>query len=108
MAAIICRSHAASVAKAELRWIPRLCTPATANPIRNDVTMDLAKSVAGGDHTEVAVRRLRKKLKQMDLLEQRQKEGCVLCDDQLQKVARLPEVRRQLAELTAPIPDAWD
>merc|ERR1712079_837039 len=90
------------------RFDSRQCTPETANPSRNDVKSDAAKSVAGGDSTEMAVRRLRKKVKHMELLEQKQKEGCVLCDDQLQKMARLPEVRRQLAELTAPIPDAWD
>jgi len=85
----------------------RPCTLEIANPATND-TSDASKSVAGGDSTEMALRRLRKKLQQMELLELRQKEGCALCGDQLQKLARLPEVRRQLAELTAPIPDAWD
>jgi len=80
----------------------------TAHPTRSDVTSDAAESVAGGHSTQMAGRRLNKKLQQMELLELRQKEGCALCVDQLQKLARLPEVRRQLAELTAPIPDAWD
>lgn len=84
------------------------CTLEAAHPARNAVTSDAAKNVAGSDSTEMAVRRLRKKLQQMELLELRQKEGDALCGDQLQKLARLPEVRSQLAELTAPIPDAWD
>jgi len=87
----------------------RLSTSAAANrTARSDSTPNVAKRAAGDDSAKLAVRRLMKKLQQMEVLELKQKDGCVLCDDQLQKLARLPEVRSQLAELTAPVPDAWD
>mmetsp|Transcript_88649 Transcript_88649/g.228640 ORF Transcript_88649/g.228640 Transcript_88649/m.228640 type:complete len:300 (-) Transcript_88649:130-1029(-) len=70
-------------------------------------------SPAVGEATETnLVRKLRKRLQQMEALEKKQQAGEALSEEQWQKLGRLEELRRQLSDAllgrTPGVADAWD
>ena len=69
-------------------------------PAPSETAHGAAKGAAGGsaEHLEP---RLQKKLQHFEALDRKQQEGKPLTDEQVQNVARIPEVRQQLAELAS-------